>query len=372
MEQKSQELIRISEVLNVNQEYEYEEICNVLNERVKTGGAKNSQFNNWKKYFEWIKPNRRKFLITNIINDNYMTNKVGGAREGSGRKSILNDEFEYILNCFAKEAKRHNGYYRKLSDWGIIYFTNDIFSKVFGLYSDFYAGKYDEHIDKDIYHTIYKKLEARRRLLYSKIIKLFNEETLEHGKTREEFGYGIIAFKNAEKTRFDYRDDLHPQWKEYQAEYISVKKLGYIGNIIEQDLWDDMLIYISSKFDGYHLVKEYTKIRFDLSRANNYSKAKYDQYRKTINETVVKSIYDKCLKKEIREYDEDKEQAEFEMECAKEMYDFLMDVGIFPVDTAPLGEFDCYKEWDKIINSEFNEEETMKPYVYILDNYVRI
>ena len=361
---KKDKTLDLSNILKVNQEYEYQELCLLLNERVKTGGAKNKQFENWKKYFQWTKPKRTKFLITDIFNNYYYTNKHGGHRDGSGRNPILTDEVEYILNCFTREAKKINGYRRILDNWDQSYFNNDIFSKVFGIYRDFYKGKNDDNVDKKAYKTLYIKIEARRKFLLKKIKDLFKE-------TGEEFTYGIIAFKDFEKTKYEYKDELREPWEEYREEYIKKNRLGFLGRVIENDLWDSMISYISSKFDGYEIVKEYCKISFKPERAKKYDKNKYTKCRKRINDIVIESIYDKCLKKEKKDYLKEQEKIEFQIEQANDIYYYLKENKMFSSDTEPLEEMEFYKE---LVNSihDFNEEEAMVPYKYIIDNYVRI
>ena len=361
---KEEKYLDLYKILKVNQEYEYQELCELLNEKVKSSGAKDKQFKNWKKYFIWTKPKRTKFLITEIINNKYVTNKHGGHREGSGRKSILENETEYILNCFVQEAVKRNGYYRRYDNWNQSYFNNDTFSKVFGLYGEFYSAKEDENVNKKVFKTIYIKLGARRKYLYKKIKDWFKE-------TGEEFTYGIIAFKDKEQTKPEYRDDLCEQWKEYQTEYIKENKLGFLGRIIEKDLWEDMIRYISSRFENYAIVKEYCKMNFKPERAKKYDFNKYKNCRKKINDTVIEDIYNKCLDKEKNKYNKEQEKIKFEIENSIEMYDYLYECGIFPPDTEPLSEMEYYQE---LINSihDFDEKETMQPYVYILDNYVRI
>lgn len=75
--------------LEVNKEYKHKEICQILNEPVKKGGARNKQIENWKRYFSFERPTSQKFLITGIINDDYQTNQHGGKRDG-GRQKIRN------------------------------------------------------------------------------------------------------------------------------------------------------------------------------------------------------------------------------------------------------------------------------------------
>lgn len=43
----------------------YKEMCSILNEPIKTGGARNSQLDRWRRYFEWSK-DKQKYIILDV------------------------------------------------------------------------------------------------------------------------------------------------------------------------------------------------------------------------------------------------------------------------------------------------------------------
>lgn len=318
--------------LEVNKEYKHKEICAILNEPVKKGGARKKQIEHWKKYFSFINPTSQKFLITEILNDDYETNKHGGAREGSGKKTKIKIEFDYIFNHFLYKAELKNKYYMENSYWNDVCFDNNTIYNFFGCYNDYYRGKEDECIDKEIYSAIYSKIrEIAEYWIYDKM-KKYNMN----------FRYGTILKRKAKSKIYIFNDEYLEPYNQYEEEFIKNNHLGYLMNVIKYERWDDMIKYITNKIEGYEYIKKIKKVTFKPDEIKTTDYDTYIEYKKEFNDSIVNELYNYFLKKEIENYDSGLEAVVDKM-C------------------GGTGEV-----------KEFNEEERMKPYVYILDNYVRI
>lgn len=335
--------------LELDKEYKYKDICKILNQPVKTGRSRVLQLNNWKNYFSWINSTTQKFIITEIY-DNILEIEMktaGAAREGAGRKTKLVKEFDYIFNYFLYNSIKKNEYYRRNQYWDEVYFNNDQIYKFFGLYKDLYAGQYNEDIDQKKYELIADKIrEKARSWIYNKIKKKAKDDEIF-------FEEGIIAYKTKPKIKGraakngEYKDEWLEEWNQYQKEFIEENRLGFLKNVIDQKCWDKMIDYISDKFEGYELVKKYYKIKFKPEYIKDYNYDTYKEYRKRFNDEIIKELYDYFLNKEIKILEESENNEEY-----------MINIMQIPKDMS--------------INYKINEKEIMKPYVDIIDNYVKL
>lgn len=335
--------------LELDKEYKYKDICKILNQPIKTGRSRVLQLNNWKNYFSWTNPTTQKFVITEIYDNisQIEMKTAGGAREGAGRKVKLEKEFDYIFNYFLYKATKRNEYYRRNQYWDEVYFNNDQIYKFFGLYRDLYAGAYDDDVDKKKYELIADKIrEKARSWIYNKIKKKEkNGEII--------FEEGIIAYKTKPKIKGhpakngEYKDEWLEEWNQYQKDFIEENRLGFLKNVIDQKCWNDMIDYISDKFEGYELVKKYYKIKFKPEYIKDYDYDTYKKHRKCFNEEIIKELYNYFLEKEIENLKDSENNEEYMIALMKT-----------PKDTS--------------IDYKINEKEIMKPYVDILDWYIKI
>ena len=319
-------------LLQLNKEYKYKELCEVLDEPIKKGGAKQLQLENWKNYFKWINPTSHKFIIIEIyeVPKEKVENR-GGARDGAGKKPRLQDEFEHIFNRFLNDALRKREYYRDNKYWNEAYFNNDVISRFFGCYSNLYAAMDDECVNKNAFSKLSDKIREKvRYYIHDKIKRLDWVEKLE---------YGIIAYPDkTELYKYEFKDELLDQWNQYEQEFIKENKLGFEMNVIKQGRWQEMIEYISDKFDGYDIVKRYHKVIFEMEKIKECDNKTYKQCRHAYNKTVIEDVYGFILKKEIENFEDDN--------------DILEAMG-----------------YDRKV---FNEIEIMKPYKYIIDNYIKL
>ena len=339
--------------LELDKEYKYKDICKILNQPIKTGRSRVLQLNNWKNYFSWTNPTTQKFIITEIYGNisEIEMKTAGGHRDGSGRKVKLVKEFDYIFNYFLYDAVRKNEYYRRNDCWEEVYFSNDQIYTFFGLYDDIYAGQEDEIIDKKKYSLVADKVrEKARSWIYTKIKNKAKNNKIE-------FGEGIIAYKRKPLNKHEsakngeYKDEWLDKWNQYQKDFMEENHYGIIKRVIDEKRWQEMIDYISDKFEGYELVKKYYKIKFKPEYLDGYSYNYdiYKEYQKHFNDTIVKEMYEYFLKKELNRLDANND----------EEYKILL-------MQLPSDESIDYK-----ISRE-KKIRIMQPYKYIINNYVKL
>lgn len=287
--------------LFVDSVYKYKELCFILEEDVKTGGAKVNQLKRWRGYFDWINPTKQTYKITEVydspivVEDGRKNN--GGFREGSGAKLKLQEEFDYLFNVFL-----HREYNRNVSnghgDICSTHFFNGEIGRYFGLYGDrFYRAKQDfsdivmRHLNDNnrisqkisefssVWDDIAKKIiEKRNSWVYKKIERIDGIE----------FGYGIIAYKNDKD--FEYHDEWLDRWNGYMKDYLRMRKMRTISDVVDMGLWDDMVSYISGFFEGYERVERTRLVKFNVDMLRDYDYDMKDVYRKTYNDKICDDV----------------------------------------------------------------------------------
>lgn len=285
----------------VNQEYKYSELCSIFNEKQKTGNARVSQLKRWRTLIDWIKPTTQIYRITEVFDeakeriDGRKNN--GGARIGAGAKVKLMEEFEYMLYCYIHYWNTRYCYSPKGgASLYEIHCTNKEISEYFGLYSNgFNKGYGDETINHEAFRDVCKKIaQIRQNWIYDKI-KMMDDIELTNG---------IIAYVDKQNTEeCAYRDDYLDEWNKRQKEYCEIKKCRSIGDVIERELWLEMIEYISCYFPGYKEVIKCKKIivnsmdYFELNDYDGYSLELYERYRLIYNNAVVEALTEYFRKK---------------------------------------------------------------------------
>lgn len=112
---------RLSEGMEVKN---YRALCDLLGEPVKTGGAKQSQFKEWKRYFEFEKiPGSQKMTIVEIYNR--PKEKNDKRLDGIYAKSI-----EVILLYELSRCKGYTAYFTKNQLWHLLGMVNKNYKKI--------------------------------------------------------------------------------------------------------------------------------------------------------------------------------------------------------------------------------------------------
>lgn len=307
-------------------DYKYKELCSLMNEETKTGKSKQLQLKRWKYSFEWENPTTQIFRVTEVFDvPKERVDKRGGARAGAGAKVKIQEEFDILFAEFLYKEQNKRRYFTHEVPY--IYFSNDVINKFFGVYRNIYEAKDDENINFPVYDKIADKLrEKSRSWILDKIDKVENVSLT----------WGIVAYKT--RKEIEYRDDLLEKYYKAQQEYFEQHKLNNEREAIDKGLWNDMQNYINSKFDDYKEVKRMHKIKYNPDEWGGVNYDVIKKMRKRFNSKIIKETYNFFLKKE-------KETAATEAEINKWMGGDVVD---------------------------FNEEEVMKDYVYIINKYIKV
>lgn len=281
--------------LAIGMVYKYKELCSIFNEDTKKSNAKKAQLKRWRRFFDWDNPTTHTYRILEVydepkdIEDKRKHN--GGARENSGAKSKVQEEFDYLFNAFLHREFNRNVYNGK-EELCQSYFFNGEISRYFGMYNDMFYKARDEFYDgckevikverfNNVWSDVNKKIsEKRRTWIYNKMNRIDGVK-LENG---------IIAYTDKKDRKFEYKDEYLDSWNLYMDEYIKGKRLSTISDVAERGLWDDMLAYISENFNGYERVEKTKKITFDVHLLKDYEWGEYQSYQRRFNSKLVDEL----------------------------------------------------------------------------------
>lgn len=267
-------------------DYKYKELCIAMNEPVKTGKSKQLQIKNWGRFFKWVHPTKQVYRITEIVEippekfDGRKRN--GGARVGAGAPQKVQEEFDYIFKCFLYWLYTKNEYSYNHTNMEF-YFTGSKACEYFGIYSPWFFDAYsDEKVNDKVLSRISDKLREKLRSW------IINKIARKEGVTLSE---GIIAYKDKVLNQYDFKDEYLESWKEYQAAYLKLNHFNNIKSVIDNNLWSDMIQYISAHYDGYEqVIKCHKIICDDFRHFGDFSMPEYEEYKERLNHKVVKEL----------------------------------------------------------------------------------
>lgn len=267
-------------------DYKYKELCLAMNEPVKTGKSKQLQINNWGRLFKWIHPTKQIYRITEIIE--HPLEKVdrrknnGGARAGAGAPKKVQEEFDYIFKCFLHWLYTQNEYSYNHTNREF-YFTGIKVGEYFGIYSPRFFNAYsDESVNTKVLSRVSDKLREKLRSW------VINKIAQKEGVALTE---GIIAYRNKKLNQYDFKDEYLETWKEHQADYLKLNKFSNLKSVIDNNMWSEMIQYISQYYDGYEkVIKCYKIICDDFRYFGNFDMSEYKKYRDRLNRKVVKEL----------------------------------------------------------------------------------
>lgn len=267
-------------------DYKYKELCLAMNESVKTGKSKQLQIKNWRRFFKWTHPTKQVYRITEIVeipsekSDGRKNN--GGARVGAGAPTKVQEEFDYIFKCFLYWLYTKNEYSCNHTSMEF-YFTGAKACEYFGIYSPWFFDAYsDEKVNDKVLSRISDKLREKLRSW------VVNKIARKEGVTLSE---GIIAYRDKVLNQYDFKDEYLESWKEHQAAYLKLNRFYSVKNVIDNNLWSEMIQYISEHYDGYEqVIKCYKIICADFRHFGDFNMIEYEKYRERLNHKVTKEL----------------------------------------------------------------------------------
>lgn len=180
-----------------NKEFKYKEMCSLLaEEEKKSGKSRNYQFKDWKRYFDFYKPNPKgqKIIITEFYKQVVEKIDNRGKNKNSHKHSTSSyEELEYILlDCINK--------YKKCT----IYVTNNILATqtitnnnyYFAMKNQKYFNVYMKKLDKLSNNTITKDLFSNISTSCKGIIQTSLEKL--HKKYGLKYDYNYILIERVE------------------------------------------------------------------------------------------------------------------------------------------------------------------------------
>ena len=114
--------------LKTNQTFKnYKELCEYLDEPIKTGKSKQLQLKDWERYFSYEKEGQ-KFIITEIFDT--PTEKIDKRTNGN-RSKYVQPFMDYVMSTFNEKCI---GEYYTISNWSttlLLLLDKDIFNSVY-------------------------------------------------------------------------------------------------------------------------------------------------------------------------------------------------------------------------------------------------
>lgn len=291
---------RVVERLTVGKQYTYAQMCEAFGEEKTEGGwQRRLQKERWARFIKWENPTKRTYAIVDIFDspipkpeDGRKNN--GGKRDGAGAKIKCAGEYSVLLGSFLglwESRSSYNGLPMES-----IYFTSTEVGKYFGFMTDGVLN-----IEEGIEEWIARKclssgfrvkpekiqmlknagMELRKKLS-QKTRTLLNRMARIDGAVLE---YGILAYKDVSERGLrelrdeykkmgwdwhqskqdlmvpDRRDDFLEEWNRLSEVYQRDHRLRSLGDVVDNGLWRDMVVWISSHFPGYSEVKRVHKLR---------------------------------------------------------------------------------------------------------------
>lgn len=266
--------------------YTYPELCEIRNEKRKSGKAKQLQLQEWSRFFKWENITTQKFLITKVFD--VPIEKIDN-RKNNGAKALFPEEmFDYLLKCLIRSGNERNTYFQR-GMIGRVYVANSLIYKEFGF--DMYAAfgeiqwnNKDEDV-KELFQDIC--LNAVKSNSVGRICKKlgYKKNSLPKGILRQEGKRGKAA------TRLIPDDDLLPKYNEYMQQALETNECKTEIDAIKKGIYLDILQSIEEKFAEEKLfgVKRYSVVDMYLTDFG-YNPGTKQIYQQHFKGTVIKSI----------------------------------------------------------------------------------
>lgn len=274
--------------LELNKEYTYKEICDVFGWIKQSSDSKKAQIKQIESCYEFYHPMNKKtkkpkksYIFTAKIKDMEEI-KHGGAREGAGRKTNMQEEFDIILKCYLHKEFNKNTYFNYVLGYeNIFYFSKSSMYKFFGANKDIYGVKDDKNVNKQIYETIMDKYQSQvTTLIWDKV------------KRNKDIGLskGIITYKSNNKNSAEVHDEELDTYNRYQSIYLEECKFKSLRDVVKNGQWKEMQNWISDKFEKYDRVICTEKIIYKNDLDLEYDIEKVKEARQSINRFVCDNI----------------------------------------------------------------------------------
>lgn len=267
---------------DVDKHYKYKELCILLGEEEKSRGkSRDYQLQDWKRYFDFYKPNPKgqKYIITEI----YDTPKEKADNRGKNENSHHNQsegEFTPILQKLLKSYLRYA--YTQQDDRHVLYTTNNQLGKILGFFNT------------DYQFAISNKINLINVMKVMSYQKIYNHRSI----------YDFIEFSENYKNHIRYQ--LQKLEKEGKIEFCYDYIITFVDKTEYTITEEGMKIYKSECRVPYpDEMAAIEQIQIDILeelKVDNFLQLKYknllNKYYRMFDERVVKEIEycDSCFK----------------------------------------------------------------------------
>ena len=299
--------------LELNKEYTYKEICEILGWENKGGDSKKAQIKMIESNYEFYHPINKKtkkekksYIFTSKTGE-FTEIKHGGTRKNAGAKNVFSQqEFEYLLNCLLKEGINKNKYYQvgKLST---VYLSASKIYKDFGWSCNQYNVKCEDKFVSDTFQTIIRGTLDGKTL--AKIARKYGY--IKEEKKTLVLKKGIIYKESRRSKRYVPKDDLLKKYDELEKKYY--EEMGYknLKSAALDGQYGKLVKEIQSDFeiDKLYDVKKLNRIELSLDQFNAISNLNLDyelkeqyqnHFEKIILDLIEKAINNRC--NDVKEY----------------------------------------------------------------------
>lgn len=282
-------------MIKLNEIYTYKELCNLRNEKVKTGKSKKLQLKNWRRYFEWENITTQKYKIIKIYD---VPKEKNDGRKYNGRKNLIpEEEFDYLWKVMVLEAYKKNKYIER--SWlNKVYFSNTLLFEMFGFSYGHYLKKAKFEEDDDIVKNVFQNIvyEALKANTVTRLCKRY-------GFNKNSLPKGILRSKNSVKLGQMIDDDeLLDEYNEIEAKILKEMNCYSIVDAVRQGKYKRLIDGIQSEFSSK---KKYNVQKFNVIKVEDFSviensenfgdKKLIEKYRNHFRQVVLSSVEKSCL-----------------------------------------------------------------------------
>lgn len=282
-------------MIKLNEIYTYKELCNLRNEKVKTGKSKKLQLKNWRRYFEWENITTQKYKIIKIYD---VPKEKNDGRKYNGRKNLIpEEEFDYLWKVMVSEAYKKNKYIER--SWlNKVYFSNTLLFEMFGFSYSHYLKKAELEEDDDIVKNVFQNIvyEALKANTITRLCKRY-------GFNKNSLPKGILRSKNSVKLGQMIDDDeLLDEYNEIEAKILKEMNCYSVVDAVRQGKYKRLMDGIQSEFSSK---KKYNVQKFNVIKVEDFSviengenfgdKKLIEEYRNHFRQVILSSVEKSCL-----------------------------------------------------------------------------
>lgn len=339
-------------MIEAGKTYKYKELCEVMNQSVKSGKSKQLQLKDWKRFFSWENPTSQKYTITEV----YDEPKEKIDNRGKKEKKLVK-EFPILWDNFIQQSWMEpiNEYSKD------IYFSYGKLVYSFGFYNKKYDNvrelsseelkRIDPAFDLVAYNDVTEKI---RSFAYSWIINKIKKDK------RIDYGYGVLGQRSGTDDN-EQLDEFLEKYEELQGLWMEEHRYRHMAQVIQEKRFHLMYLYVKKHLNEYitknnelgiYPEKGYAEIR-RLHKVHPHENQTFQKYDK---ETVQQARYsvNKQLCNALMEYYSKR------WDKWKESYE--------EVDIL----FDCGMTPELNIRYTNNKSDDLAPYKHIINTYVKI